>query len=398
MSNTQPLQGVRVLDLTRALAGPFCTTLLGDMGADVIKVESRSGDMIRKWGPYVEGVSTYHLAVNRNKRSIAVDLRSFEGKRVLLDLARQCDVLVENFRPGVLSELGLGPADIEKINPKLVSVSVSGFGQRGPKSQQSAFDQIAQGMSGLMSLTGTVEVGPTRVGIPITDILAGMFSALGATASLLGLHRNNHTPRVETSLLESAIGVLTFQAQRYLSLGDIPKSAGNDHPTISPYGVYEASDGSLNLAVGTDEQWKRLCEVIGAPQLENDSRFFNTEERRLNREELRAELNESLGVASIATWLDRFAEADLPAGPIHDMASMFADEQVQSLQMFTDMDHPHLGSTPTLRGPLSFGGVRSQVARVAPALGEHTEEILQEILSFNQDEIRELQVAEVIAG
>jgi crotonobetainyl-CoA:carnitine CoA-transferase CaiB-like acyl-CoA transferase len=377
-SHPLPLDGVTVLDLTRALAGPFATTLLSDLGADVIKVESLKGDMIRSWGPFHEDVSLYHLSVNRNKRSISVDFRSEPGRQLLLDIAGTADVLVENFRPGVLEKLGFTPEVLEHDFPHLVVASVSGFGTDGPLRDEPSFDQIAQGMAGLMSITGHPDGDPTRVGLPIADLLSGMFTALGILGSLVGRNRVDHSTRVETSLLESVLGVMTFQAQRYLTAGEVPSRQGNNHPVISPYGVFATADKPLNLAIATDSQWNRLCELLGAPQLANDPRFADGRLRNTHRAELQKVIEQHLSCDTGDRWLERFRTAGLPAGPIHDMADVFNDAQVQSLAMVTDIRHPQLGTTPVLRGPWRLDGHGVPVQRPAPGLGEHTDEILSE--------------------
>jgi crotonobetainyl-CoA:carnitine CoA-transferase CaiB-like acyl-CoA transferase len=387
MTASQPLAGVKVLDLTRALAGPFCTTLLADLGADVIKVEGMDGDMIRLWGPFTEGTSLYHLAVNRNKRSISLDLRAEEGRDLILQLAKHSDVLVENFRPGVLVKMGLDPAVLEEIAPHLIVASVTGFGPEGDLRDDAGFDQIAQGMGGLMSVTGLPETGPMRIGIPISDILAGMTAAIGVTAALSERKTSGRGTRVEASLLESVLGVLTFQAQRYLSLGEVAEPMGNDHPILSPYGVYRAADRPFNIAVGTEAQWRALCLAINSPDLAMHASFADGELRRANRERLRVELERRLADRPATDWLTALRAAGVPAGPIHDMAGVFADDQVVALKMVEQVLHPHLGSTPVLRGPLRLGGQATPVHRAAPLLGQHTREVLEEDFGFSPGEV-----------
>lgn len=396
MTASQPLAGVKVLDLTRALSGPFCTTLLADLGAEVTKVEGLEGDMIRLWGPFVGGTSLYHLGVNRNKRSLSINLRTSEGRELILELAKNSDVLVENFRPGVLARLGLDPRLLETLAPQLIVASVSGFGPDGELRDAPAFDQIAQGMGGLMSVTGLPETGPMRVGIPISDILAGMTAALGVAAAVAEAKSTGRGTRVETSLLESVLSVLTFQAQRYLSTAEVAGPMGNDHPIMSPYGVYTAGDGPFNLAVGTEAQWRALCHAIDAPDLAVHSSFADGELRRVNREHLRTELERHLRGKTVSAWLATFRAVGVPAGPIHDMAGVFADHQVQALGMVQDVSHPLLGATPTLRGPLRFGGLATPVHRAAPLLGEHTREVLEEQLGLSDDEISRLLSLRVV--
>jgi len=373
-----PLRGLRVLDLTRALSGPYCASLLGDLGADVVKVETPTGDMIRAWGPFDEDVSLYHLSVNRNKRSISLDLRHAEGQEALKRLVAVSDVVLENFRPGVLDQLGIGAAWIEAHHPEVIVASISGFGAVGPLSDEPAFDQVAQGIGGLMSVTGTQQSGPLRSGVPLADILSGMFAALGVCAALAGRGQARPARRVETSLLESVIGVLTFQAQRYLSLGEIPQPTGNEHPIIAPYGAYQTADGPLNLAVGTAQQWESLCLVVEDEALAHDTRFLDGNARHLHRAELADALEARLRSKPRAAWIKAMRAARIPAGPINDMAETFADAQVQALGMVELIDHPRLGPTNVLRGPLRFSGEPVHVRLAPPELGQHTVEVLQE--------------------
>lgn len=384
-----PLDGVRVVDLTRALAGPFCTTLLADLGADVVKVEPLKGDMIRGWGPYQDDVSLYHVAVNRNKRSIALDIWSTAGQDVLRKLIIGADVLVENFRPGVLEAMGLDQDWFAENAADLVLTRISGFGPSGPLSEAPCFDQIAQGMGGLMSVTGTPG-HEYRVGVPIADILSGMFAALGVTASLASRSDNTMRQTVETSLLESVMSIMTFQAQNVLSTGTVPTPAGNDHPVISPYGVFQAADRPLNIAAGTPSQFVTLCEILGIPELSRDKRFRTGVERRDNRDELRDEIEKRLVTATAAEWVETLRTHGVPAGPVHDLAGAVADPQVEAMQIVATVEHPELGSVRTVRGPLRINGTATPVRSAAPLLGQHGEEILRE-LSLTDDEVNMLR-------
>ncbi|UUW91426.1 CaiB/BaiF CoA transferase family protein [Pimelobacter simplex] len=382
MSRDLPLHGIRVLDLTRALSGPFCTALLGDLGADVIKIESPEGDVGRAWGPYDEGESLYFLAANRNKRSVALRLWSDDGKALLRRLAEQCDVLVENFRPGVLDALGLGEDWRTEHAPDLVVSSISGFGHVGPMRDEPCFDQVAQGMSGFMSLTGSAESGPTRAGVPLADLVAGVFAALGICAALAAPGRGR---TVHTSLLEGMIGLLGFQAQALVSLGQVAGPAGNRHPVVAPYGVFATADGAINLAAATEQQWQRLCAVLERTDLVGDPRFARPADRSANRDELQAEIEKVLRAARSSYWLDELRRAEIPAGPIHDLAGVFADAQVAALHLVDEVEHPVLGTVPMIRGPLWIDGEPLQVRRTAPGLGEHTDEVLAE-LGLNRGE------------
>jgi len=374
-----PLAGVRVLDLTRALAGPFCTMILGDLGADVIKVEPTGGDMIREWGPFDRGTSAYYLSGNRNKRGIAVNFRDPAALDVLRGLARSCDVVVENFRAGAMEAMGLAYETLAAANSRLVYASVTGFGRTGPASGRPGFDQIAQGYSGLMSVTGTADAGPVRVGVAIGDQTAGMWCAIGVLAAIAERHTTGRGRRVETSLLAGLVGLMSVQAQRYLSLGEVPGLAGNTHPVIAPYGVFETADGPLNIAPATAEMWKRLCEVLDLQHLLDDPRYASNAARMERRAELKALVEAKLKERTRGDWTRRLLAADIPAGPINDLADVFADEQVTHLRLVEQMQHTQLGAIRQVGSPLSFDGrLGESIRRAPPVLGEHTFEVLRE--------------------
>ena len=389
-----PLAEIKVLDLTRALSGPFCTALLGDLGADIVKVESPRGELSRIWGPYQASESLYFVSANRNKRSLAMDIWSDRGRELLQLMVGHFDVLVENFRPGVLDALGLGEDWLKANHPQLIVASISGFGHVGPRSGEACFDQVAQGMGGLMSLTGMRDSDPTRSGIPLADNLSGMFAALGICAALASRQRG--LP-VRTSLLESIIGVLTFQAQRFLSLGEVPERAGNDHPVIVPYGVFRTADHPINIAAGAATQWRALCEVIGGRELADDERFATEKNRTKNREQVRGEIESRLVGRTAEEWLAVLKAAHIPSGPINDMAATFAEPQVQALGMVQEVEHSALGTIPVTRGPLWFAGIPTPVRRAAPVLGEHTAEILAEA-GCSAEEIDSLMADGIISA
>lgn len=374
-----PLSGVRVLDLTRALAGPFCTMILGDLGADVVKVEPTGGDMIRHWGPFDRGTSAYYLSGNRNKRGVAVNFRDPRALELLRDLARTCDVLVENFRPGAMEAMGLGYEALSAVNPRLIYASVTGFGRTGPAGGRPGFDQIAQGYSGLMSVTGTPESGPVRVGVAIGDQTAGMWCAIGVLGAIAERSTTMRGRRVETSLLAGLIGLMSVQAQRYLSLGEVAGLAGNTHPVISPYGVFETADGPLNIAPATAEMWKRLCGVLELQHLVDDPRYATNAARIDRRQELKAVVEAKLKERSRAEWTERLLAADIPAGPINNLADVFADEQVVHTRLVEEVQHTELGSLRQVGSPISFDGrLGDSIRRAPPVLGEHTFEVLRE--------------------
>lgn len=387
---TLPLRGIRVLDLTRALAGPFCTMILGDLGADVIKVEPTGGDMIRNWGPFDRGTSAYYLSGNRNKRGIAVSFRDPRALDMLRNLAVQCDVVAENFRPGAVESMGLGYETLAQLNPRLIYASVTGFGRTGPAGSRPGFDQIAQGYSGLMSVTGAPESGPVRVGVAIGDQTAGMWCAIGVLAAIAERNASGKGRRVETSLLSSLVGLMSVQAQRYLSLGEVPGLAGNTHPVICPYGVFQTADGPLNIAPATTEMWKRLCDVLGLAGLVDDPRYSTNAARIERREELKEILEARLGERTRREWTELFLAADIPAGPINTLADVFADEQVIHCQLVEEADHAELGRIRQVGSPITFDGRQGEsIRRAPPVLGEHTFEVLRE-LGFSDADLRAL--------
>ena len=374
-----PLDGVRVLDLTRALAGPTCTALLGDLGAEIVKVESvPRGDTARNAPPFDQGRSLYFAAVNRNKRSVAIDLRSPDGGRLLRRLLDRSDVLVENYRPGTLTAMGLDPDELLAARPGLVIASVSGYGHVGPEARTPGLDQIAQGMSGLMSVTGAGEETPMRAGVPIVDSVTGIFAALGVSAAIAARERTGRGRHVRTSLLESALAVMSFQAERYVAAGEVPAPEGNAHPVLTPYGAFATRDRPVNIAAGSEKQWRALCAVLGAPELPEDPRFATTQARLDHRAELTAEVERRLAVRDAADWIPQLRAAGIPCGPIHDMAGVFADPQVQALGMVQDLVGVDGLDLPLLRGPLWSGGEPVPVRLPPPAYGGNTREILVE--------------------
>ena len=390
-----PLTGVRVLDLSRALAGPLCTSLLADLGADVIKIERLpAGDVARDWPPFDSTESLYFASINRNKRSVAIDLRAAGVQPLLNRILDSCDVLVENFRPGVIDRFGLDLAG-RKQRDGLIVASISGFGPIGPMRDQPGLDQIVQGMSGLMSVTGSAG-SPTRVGIPIVDALTGVVAAFGVAAAVAGRHASGDGTHVQTSLLESALSVMTFQSQRFLSLGQVAEAAGNRHPTISPYGMFGTADLPINIAVGSTDQWLALCSVLGLTELATDARFANTADRLEHREDLYRLLNDRLATRVAAEWIASIRAAGVPCGPVYQMDQVFADPQVKALEMVHNLNAVSKTDIPLMRGPLWNDGQPSSVRRPPPELGEHTIEVLRE-LGLSQFDIEQLLATHTIA-
>ncbi|HEY5700831.1 MAG TPA: CaiB/BaiF CoA-transferase family protein [Gammaproteobacteria bacterium] len=393
-----PLQSIRVLDLTRALSGPFCTMILGDLGADVIKVEpTPGGEMIRAWGPFHEGIGVFYLSINRNKQSLAVDFRDPRGLALLQKIAGQVDVLVENFKPGTPQTLGLDYDTLKQKNPRLVYGSITGFGRDGPYGTWPGFDQIAQGMSGLMSITGPRDGEATRVGVPIGDMLAGMWLAIGVNAALAQRHQTGVGQRIDTSLLAALVGMLCVQGQRYLSLEDVPQRAGNDHPVIFPYGTFSAADGMLNVGAATPAMWVKLCEVLDLNELVDDPDYIDNSARAKNREALRARLNEKLAAHTAIEWTKILIDAGIPAGPVYTLDQMFNDPQVQHAGLAETVEHPIIGALKQLSNPLRMDSVGARtVRRHPPLLGEDSKSVLKSF-DLPDDEIDALIKDGVVA-
>jgi crotonobetainyl-CoA:carnitine CoA-transferase CaiB-like acyl-CoA transferase len=378
-AGTGPLTGVRVVDLTRALSGPYATLMLADAGAEVIKVERPgAGDDSRGWGPPFVGPdddpeSTYFLSVNRSKRSVVLDLKDPDDLVRLRELIADADVLVENFRPGVMDRLHLGTADLEELNDQLIVLSISGFGEGGPDGDRSGFDQIVQGEAGLMGMTGPVGGEPLRFGVPVTDILSGMFGAYGVVAALYDRERTGKGQRVTTSLLASAVAVHAYQGTRWTLGGEVPLPSGNRHATITPYGAFTCSDGWVNIAVGSEGLWRRFAPLVGLAH--DDPRYATNRLRVLNVDELEAEINAALVGDTVDAWMERLADAGVPAGRIRTMDEVYAWDQVEHLGLIDRVIHPTAGELelPGSAVRWSRSGHRSPTS--PPRLGEHDDEV-----------------------
>ena len=393
MDDAPPLAGVRVLDLTRYLAGPFCTLLLADYGADVVKAESPGG---REFRPPGGGRDSYFfLSANRGKRSMTLDLRTAAGRDLLLRILPHFDVLVENFRPAVMPELGLAPEMLTERFPRLVYCGISGFGADGPYRDRPGFDQIAQGMSGFMSLTGTEESGPTRAGIAIGDLLGGIFGAHGVQLALLARARTGRGQIVNTSLLEAMIGVLSWGAGMYFESGTPPGPAGQNHPLASPYGRFRARDGYLNIAAAKPAMWNALARALGREDWLSDERFADHLARVRHRDALSEEIDAALAKADVADWVERLNAVGIPTGPVLNVEQVFADPQVLARDMLVELAHPEVGTFRTTGLPIKFAATPGRIERRPPLLGEHTEEVLL-ACGLTRDAIADLRASAVI--
>jgi len=374
-----PLSGIKVVDLTRILSGPFCTMLLGDMGADVVKIEAPGeGDPIRSQGKIQGGLSTYFAAFNRNKRSVCLDLRTPEGLQHLTQLLGKADVLVENFRPGVLDKMGLSPERLEVINPRLVVASINGYGSTGPNSQRPAFDFIAQAMSGFMSLNGAVSDSPLRTGIPISDLVAGLYCAFGVVNALRVRDMTGKGQRVEAAMVDSLMSMFAWYASDYLATGEEPSRSGNDHPITAPYGLFPASDGAIAVAPSTEGVLQRFLRVIGALQLLDDVRFATNQKRM----EHRVELNGLIGVYTAqftqAHWVALLNDAGVPCGVVQPLSEAFQSPQTANQQMVINVPHGSHGNVKMLGFPVKLSATPCQVRYPAPEHGEHNAEVFDD--------------------
>ena len=394
------LEGIRVLDLTRALAGPFCTLMLGDNGADIIKIEiPGAGDDTRHWGPpFIASESAYYLSINRNKRSLTLNLRDPEAKEIFLKLVRTADVVVENFTPGVMGRFGLDYDAVQAINPGIIYCSISGFGQDGPYRERPAYDQIMQGLGGLMSVTGESEGEPQKIGLAITDIGAGMWAAFAIMAAFHHRQKEgkNQGQYIDISMLDSQIAWLTYQAAYFFATGTAPQRLGAAHPTLVPYQGFVCQDGKrINVAVGSERIWERFCKAMDREDLFTNPDYSSNGSRVNNRATLIPLLQEYFLTRPVDDWVKDLQDASVPCGPINDIADVFADSHVLARQMFQEMPHPTLGSIKQTGLPIKFSKTPGGLDRHPPLLGEHNQQLLSE-LGYSDQEIAKLEGNSVI--
>ncbi|MFZ0130110.1 MAG: CaiB/BaiF CoA-transferase family protein [Candidatus Dormiibacterota bacterium] len=392
-----PLAGVRILDLSRILSGPFATMVFADLGADVIKLENpRTGDDTREWAPPYQGdQSAYFLSVNRNKRGIAVDLKSAQGREIALRIADRADIVVENFRPGTAGRLGLGYDDLSARNPGLIYASISGFGQTGPYASEPGYDAIAQALGGLMSVTGEADGEPVRVGNSAADLGASMWAAIGMLAALHARHTTGRGEWIDISLLDGQIASLTYLAGGYFASGEIPRRYGSAHPSIVPYQALRTADGHLMVAVGNDTLWQRFAPLIGLPELVDDPRFVTNPQRVANRTALIPLIEDALAARGSAAWAEELAGVGIPAGAINAVDAALAHPQVQARDMVLTARHPTAGTLRMTGSPIKLSQYTATVRRPPPALGQHTDEVLGEF-GYTAEDIAALRDAGVV--
>ena len=403
-----PLDGVTVLDLTRVLSGPYCTMLLADMGARVIKVEQPGkGDDTRAWGPPFlypsthspragdpeKGESAYFLSINRNKESVTIDFKHPDGLALLDRLIAKADVLVENFRPGTLNKLGLDYETLAKRFPRLIYCSISGFGHTGPRWKQPGYDAIMQAEGGLMSITGTADGPPVRLGVAIVDIVSGMFAAYGTAMALLARERTGKGQEIDLAMLDATVALLTYQAGNYFASGTVPARLGNRHPSIAPYETFSASDGDFVLAVGNDEQWKKFCAVAALPP---DERFATNRQRVSGYDALRPFVADRLRERPRQFWIDALTQAGVPCGSVRSFDELFADPQLDAREMIAMVEHATIGPLKALGVPVKLSDTPGAVRTPPPTLGQHTDAVLRHDLGLSADAVAALRQQKVI--
>jgi crotonobetainyl-CoA:carnitine CoA-transferase CaiB-like acyl-CoA transferase len=393
----QPLKGIRVLDLTRVLAGPYCAMLLADMGAEVIKVEEPGrGDDTRGWPPFAGGESTYFMSVNRNKKSVTLNLKAPEGRDLLERLAKKSDVLLENFRTGTMDKLGLGYGRLAKLNPKLVYCAISGFGESGPESHRGGYDLIVQAESGVMDLTGFPDGPPVKVGNSIADLVAGMSGAHGVTLALLARTRTKRGQKVEIAMLDVMASLLTYQAGMYLNAGRTPARRGNEHPSIVPYEIFKAADAWLALGVANNSLWERCCAALERPDLAKDTRFATEASRVEHRATLVPLLNEVLGARPAEEWMKRLEAVGVPAGRIRTVPEVCESAHLKARGMVVSLPHARAGTVRMMGVPIRLHGTPGRATAAPPVLGQHTAAVLRSVLGLGARDVARLRAAGAI--
>lgn len=390
---SKPFEGIKVLDLTRVLAGPFCTMILSDLGAEVIKVEiPKIGDDSRYFGPFKNEQSLYFLSLNRAKKSMTLNLKTTEGKTIFKDLVKEFDVLVENYRPGTMEKLGLGYDTLKEINPKLIYAASSGFGHSGPDSKKPAYDILAQARGGIMSITGWPETPPTRVGMSTGDITASLFTTVGISSALYQREKTGKGQKIDVAMLDCQVAILENALARYQVDGKSPTPIGNRHPTLSPFQAFMAKDDYFVLAIGNDSLWKKFCKAVRKEEWITDTRFVTNVARNENLETLVPLLNELFITKKATDWIEFIEKSGVPCGPINTIEKVMNDEQINARNMIVEVDDERAGTTKIAGNPIKMTSISEEIKRdPAPKIGEHTEEILGKYLDFDEKKIKQLK-------
>jgi len=400
MSNHMPppLKGIRVLDLSRVLAGPYCSMLLGDMGAEIIKVERPGkGDDTRAFGPpFINKESAYFMSFNRNKKSITLNFNTDKGKEILVKLIEKADILLENFRPGTLDKIGFGYEEVKTINPRIIYASISGFGSTGPEKFHPGYDLVVQGMSGIMSLTGDPSGPPFKVGTSIGDILAGIYASMGILLALIARQTSGLGQRVDISMLNGLVSLLTYQAGIYFATDTSPQRKGNQHPTISPYETFKASDEYINIAIGNDKFWQNFCDLLELGDIKEDDRFATNPDRVKHRDELFNIIQDIISQKKAEEWLELFDKHGIPAGPILSVEKILTHPQILFQDMVAKMEHPTAGEIKMVGIPVKLSHNPGSIETPPPLLGEHTEEVLTGLLNYDKKDLTKFREEKVI--
>lgn len=398
INNKKPLDGIKILDLTRVLAGPYCGMVLQDLGAEVIKIENpKTGDDSRCFGPFKNGKSLYFTAINCGKKSLSLNLKEEEGKKILRELIKKSDVILENFRPGTMEKFGLGYDVLKELNPKLIYAATSGFGHTGPDASKPAYDILVQARGGLMSLTGQPDSDPTIVGVSIGDILAGVFTATGITTALYQREKTGKGQKIDVAMLDCQVAIMENAMARYQATRSAPKPQGCKHPTVAPFQSFKASDRYFVVAVANDSLFKRLCSVLGCPAMADDPLFVTNEKRHANQPELERLLQEIFITKTAQEWIELIESAGVPVSPINDLAYVAEDPQILARNMLVDMKDPSLPNIQVTGNPIKMSALEDITSREhAPAIGEHNNEILREWLHYSEEEIVSLKERNVI--
>ena len=382
------LEGLRVLDLSRVLAGPFSTMVLGDLGAEIIKIEQPGvGDDSRAFGPFIGEESSYFMSLNRGKKSITLNLKDDADRAIFIDLVKESDIVVENYRPGTMAKLGFEYEDLKKINPRIIYAAISGFGHSGPYSTRPAYDMIVQAMGGIMSITGEPGQAPVRVGSSIGDITAGIFGTVGILAAVEARHKTGEGQKVDVAMLDCQVAILENAIARYLVNGEVPVPLGSRHPSISPFQAFPTKDYYVIMSAGNDALWAKLCNVMGTPELITDSRFATNRDRNDNVEVLAEIIGKISVTKTTAEWMDVLEKGGLPVGPINTIDKVVHDPQVEAREMIVEVEHPVAGKMKFAGNPIKLSATPGEVTVPAPTLGQHTDIILKDLLGWSEDQI-----------